>query len=44
MAVYRPKYRNPKTGELLESQVWWYDFSFAGQRIQKFLLSWRCEL
>jgi integrase len=32
MAVYRPKYRDPKTGELLECPVWWYDFGFAGKR------------
>jgi len=32
VAVYRPKYRDPKTGELVESQVWWYEFTFAGKR------------
>ena len=41
MAVYRPKfrpkYRDPetgelKTGELKESEIWWYDFLFAGKR------------
>ena len=32
MAVYRPKYRDPKTGELVESGVWWYEFTFAGKR------------
>jgi integrase len=32
MSVYRPKYRDPKTGELVESQVWWYEFTFAGKR------------
>jgi integrase len=34
MAVYRPKYRNPKTGELLESQVWWYEFIYSGKRVR----------
>lgn len=32
MAVYRPKYRDKSTGELIESQVWWYEFIFAGKR------------
>lgn len=32
MAVYRPKYRDPKTGELVESRVYWYEFTFAGKR------------
>ena len=27
MAVYRPKYRDQKTGELVESEIWWYEFS-----------------
>jgi integrase len=35
MAVYKPKYRDPKTGELLESNVWWYEFSLAGKRIRE---------
>lgn len=35
MAVYRPKYRDKNTGELVESRIWWYNFTFAGQRIQK---------
>jgi integrase len=32
MAVYRPKYRDKQTGELVESEIWWYDFGFAGKR------------
>ena len=32
MAVYRPKYRDKKTGELVESEVYWYEFTFAGKR------------
>jgi integrase len=35
MAVYRPKYRDQKTGELKVSRIWWYHFSFAGRRIQE---------
>jgi integrase len=35
MAVYRPKYRDAKTGELVESAVWWYEFTFAGKRIRE---------
>lgn len=35
MAVYRPKYRDPKTGKLKEQAVWWYEFTFAGQRVRE---------
>ena len=35
MAVYKPKYRDPKTGELVESHIWWYEFSLAGKRIRE---------
>ena len=35
MAVYRPKYRDPKTGALVESKVWWCEFSFAGKRYRE---------
>jgi integrase len=35
MAVYRPSYRDQKTGELVESKIWWYNFTFAGRRIQE---------
>jgi integrase len=35
MAVYRPKYRDKETGELMESKIWWYNFTFAGRRIQE---------
>ena len=34
MSVYRPSYRT-KTGEKKISQVWWYNFRFAGKSIQK---------
>jgi integrase len=32
MAVYRPKYRDKNTGKLVESGVYWYEFTFAGKR------------
>jgi len=35
MAVYRPKYKDPKTGKLVKSNVWWYEFFFAGKRIRE---------
>jgi hypothetical protein len=35
MAVYRPTYRDKKTGKLREQRVWWYGFTFAGRRIQE---------
>lgn len=33
MAVYRPTYRDQKTGEKKQSKVWWYDFVYDGARI-----------
>lgn len=35
MAVYRPKYRDPKTGKLVYSRVWWYEFTYAGSRVRE---------
>ncbi len=35
MAVYRPKYRDQKTGKLKQSKHWWYEFVFAGKRIRE---------
>lgn len=35
MAVYRPTYRDPKSGQQKHSKIWWYDFQFAGRRIQE---------
>ncbi len=35
MAVYRPTYRDPKTGETKQQKVWWYNFTFAGRHIQE---------
>lgn len=34
MAVYRPTYKDPKTGRQVKSALWWYAFVFAGQRIR----------
>ena len=35
MSVYRPQYRDRKTGELKASRIWWYHFTFAGRHIQE---------
>jgi integrase len=35
VSVYRPKYRDPKTGELKQQSVYWYKFSFAGRQIRE---------
>jgi integrase len=35
MAVYRPTYTDPKTGEIKTQNVWWYHFNFAGRHIQE---------
>jgi integrase len=35
MAVYRPKYRDPKTGATKQQAVWWYEFIFAGERVRQ---------
>src|ERR1035441_9618017 len=35
MAVYRPKCSDMKTGALVESHVWWCEFSFAGKRYRE---------
>jgi len=35
MAVYRRKYRDEQTGEMVESPVWWYEFTFAGKRVRE---------
>jgi integrase len=35
MSVYRPTYRDPKTGKAKQSGVWWYHFTFAGRHIQE---------
>ena len=35
MAVYRPIYKDQKTGELKQQRVWWYEFSFASRRVRE---------
>jgi hypothetical protein len=35
MAVYRPKYKDPKTGTPIHSAMWWYEFTFAGRRVRE---------
>lgn len=35
MGLYRPQYNDKKTGELKQSSVWYYDFTFAGRRIKE---------
>jgi integrase len=35
MAVYRPTYKDPATGEWRESSIWWYRFTFAGKRVRE---------
>ena len=35
MSVYRPTYRDAKTGEKKQQDVWWYHFTFAGRHIQE---------
>lgn len=35
MAVYRPTYRDPKTNELKQAKIWWYNFTFGGRRVQE---------
>jgi hypothetical protein len=35
MSVYRPSYRDSKTGEKKTSTIYWYGFTYAGKRIQE---------
>ena len=35
MALFRPKYPDPKTGERIQSKVWWFEFIYDGKRICK---------
>ncbi|HLW54365.1 MAG TPA: tyrosine-type recombinase/integrase [Candidatus Angelobacter sp.] len=35
MALYRPTYRDQKTGEKKKSQIWWMQFHFQGSLIQE---------
>ncbi len=35
MSVYRPKHKDKKTGQLIRSRIWWYEFVFAGRLIKE---------
>ena len=35
MAVFRPRFKDPKTGERKVASVWWYKFYFAGKPIRE---------
>ncbi len=35
MALFKPKYKDKKTGEEKESKVWWYEFIYAGKRVRE---------
>jgi integrase len=35
MSVYRPQYRDPKTGLKRRSDIWWYDFVLFGRRYKE---------
>jgi len=35
MAIYRPKYNDPKTGKRVASETYWCDFTYAGKRIRE---------
>jgi hypothetical protein len=35
MSVYRPKYRDVKTQKLVETDVYWVDFTYRKQRIRE---------
>ena len=34
MSVYRPQYKDRKTGELKHTKVWYYEFVVAGRLIK----------
>jgi (p)ppGpp synthase/HD superfamily hydrolase len=35
MSVYRPTYRDPKTGKQKKPDVWWYEFVYTSKRIRE---------
>jgi integrase len=35
VSVFRPPYKDPKTGERRQSRVWWYEFWVGGRRIRE---------
>ena len=35
MSVFKPKFKDAKTGEIRECPEWWYYFQIAGRRIRE---------
>ena len=35
MAVYRPQYKDKKTGKMQHTKVWYYEFVFAGRLVKE---------
>jgi integrase len=35
MSIFQPQYRDKKTGEMVHSKTWWYEFTFAGRAIKE---------
>lgn len=35
MAVYKPTYKDPKTGEKKEAAYWWIDFTIGDKRVRE---------
>jgi len=35
MAVYRPQYKDKKTGKMKHTKVWYYEFLFAGRLVKE---------
>ena len=35
MAVYRPQYKDKKTGEMKHTKIWYYEFIFAGRLVKE---------
>ena len=35
MSVFRPQYKDKKTGEMKHTRIWYYKFVFAGREIKE---------
>jgi hypothetical protein len=35
MPIFLPIYKDPKTGEIKQSNIYWYDFRFLGKRVRE---------
>lgn len=35
MSVYKPSYKDPKTGKKKRAAQWWYEFTYAGKRFRE---------